>query len=62
MGKTLGLDKSGPRREVVRLLRSGTEVILYITKETTIVIISVFQMRQSTTYWQVDGEKMKKDV
>ena len=30
MGKTLGLDKSGPRREVIRLLRwSGTEVILY---------------------------------
>ena len=27
MGKTLGLDKSGPRREVVRLLRrSGSEV------------------------------------
>ena len=27
----MGLDKSGPRREVVRLLRwSGTEVILYI--------------------------------
>ena len=31
MGKTLGQDKSGPRREVVRLLRwSGAEVILYI--------------------------------
>ena len=30
MGKTLGLVKSGPRREVVRLLRwSGTEVIMY---------------------------------
>ena len=31
MGKTLGLDKSVPRREVVRLLRwSGTEFILYL--------------------------------
>ena len=29
MGKSLGLEKSGPRREVVRLLRwSGTNVIL----------------------------------
>ena len=31
MGKTLGLDRSGRRREVIRLLRwSGTEGILYI--------------------------------
>ena len=34
MGKTLELDNSGPRREVVRLLRwSGTKVILYLRRQ-----------------------------
>ena len=49
-GKTLGLDKSGPRREVIRLLRwSGTEVILY--REDTSTLTHSFNL--SDPYMQM---------